>query len=180
MKFSVTYTQEDLLNNYLFVASKSDRMKRNRRKSWLLLVLFFVVAAITSYVGEDMYMMWGSIIAGLVLLLLYPSFQKLTYRRHYNKFANDRYNSLKDILYDFTITDDQIISESKIGNVIINTSQVESITETGNYFFIALSSKDVITLPKHSVDVHALSAQLTEMAQKHGLAICQELNWRWK
>ncbi len=180
MKACITYTQDDLLNNYLFVASKSDQLRYSRRKSWLLLIIFSFVAAVGGYIAGDKLLMWYCIAVGMFFLICYPFVQRLTYRRRYRKFAADRYRSLKDVQFTLDITNENITSESSIGNAVIDTNQVELVTETADYFFIRFISQATITLPKRSFDVQQLTRQLAAIAALKQDTIHQELNWKWK
>ncbi|CAM3962157.1 YcxB family protein [Mucilaginibacter galii] len=180
MKARVTFTAEDLLNNYLFVASKSDLATRRRLKVKLLLVAGCLIGAAGSFIAHDSYTMWGFIIAGILFLLFYQFLQKVIYKQNYKKHAEDRFKALKDVVFDYDITNESISTKSSIGDVVIKTSQIESITETGSYFFIKLKSQDTITLPKHGFDYNLLSAQLNNIAAANSIAVTEELNWRWK
>jgi hypothetical protein len=180
MKAVVNFTVDDLLNNYLFVASKSKAAVSKRLKVRLILVAGCLIGAVGSFIGQDYYMMWGFIIAAFFFLLVYPWVQGLIYKRNYRKHAEERYSGIKDVAFNYEITDDGFSTQSSIGDVIIKASQIELIVETQDYFFIRLSSQDTITLPKRCFDLIALSAQLTNIAAAHGNPIHKELDWKWK
>jgi hypothetical protein len=113
-------------------------------------------------------------------LLVYPWIQGIIYKRNYRKHAEERYSGIKNVAFNYEITDDGFSTQSSIGDVIIKASQIELIVETQDYFFIRLSSQDTITLPKGCFDLIALSAQLTNIAAAHGIPIHKELEWKWR
>jgi hypothetical protein len=57
MKAVVNFTVDDLLNNYLFVASKSKAAVSKRLKARLILVAGCSIGAVGSFIGQDSYMM---------------------------------------------------------------------------------------------------------------------------
>jgi hypothetical protein len=180
MRVTVVFTKEDLFNNYLFVASKSPVVKQKRRRVQIILTVCCAVCALVSFFAEDEFLMWYCIIAGLFFLLVYPFVQGLMYKRNFSKHAAERFESLKDVAFDYEITNEFFSTKSSIGDVVIKTSQIENITETKDYFFVRLLSKDTLTLPKHSFDYNLLFAQLNEIATANGIHIIKELDWRWK
>ena len=180
MKAVVNFTVDDLLNNYLFVASKSKAAVSKRRKVRLVMVTGCFIAAGGSFIAQDMYMMWGFVIAALFFLLVYPWVQGLIYKRNYRKHAEERYIGIKDVVFNYEITDDSISTQSSVGDVIIKASQIELIIETQEYFFVRLSSQDTITLPKRCFDLDVLSAQLSKITAANGVLIHKDLDWKWR
>jgi len=176
----VHYAEDDLLNCQLFTASKSKNIKRNRRKTWLILLGCSLVCAIVFYINDNTFFFYYCVIVCIAVLLFYPLYQKHLYRRHFKKFVKERFESIKDVEYRIELNEDNIISDSRIGKVIINSSEINEVTETRDYFFIKISSGDTLTLPKRCFAGKSLSQAISRISQKHKLSVNNELNWEWK
>lgn len=180
MKTSIDYTVEDLLDGQLFIASKSKIVERSRFRTWMSIVAISFICAFIFYVCNNTFLTYYCIFFGLLTLLFYPAYQRRHYRRHYLKFVNNKFKNLSDLNYSIEIEKDTINTNSKIGNGSIHTSQIDSVTETGKYFFLGLSSGDTLTLPKRCFNYDALLTLLTDISNSNKININKELNWRWK
>lgn len=176
----VRYTQDDLLNCQLFIASKSKNVKRNRRKTWLILLGCSLVCSVIFYTNDNSFFFYYCVIISILVLLFYPLYQKSLYKRHFKKFVKERFESIRDVEYSIELNEDNIIADSRIGKVIINSSEISEITETKDYFFIKISSGDTLTLPKRYFSGDSLSQAISRISQKHKLSVNNELNWEWK
>ncbi len=180
MKAVVKFTADDLLNNYLFVVSKSKAIANKRLKVRLILVSGCLIGAVGSFISQDSYMLWGFIIAAIFFLLFYPWVQSLIYKKNYRRHAEERFQGIKDITFNYNITTENIFTQSSIGDVVIKASQIELITETKEYFFLRLLSQDTITLPKRCFDLIELDEQLRVISVANNILFKRELHWKWK
>jgi hypothetical protein len=180
LKTHIDYTEQDLLDCQLFVASKSKIVKRTRRVTFIRVTGLCFFCAIVFYIGGDKVLMCYCIAVGIIALLFYPAYQRRFYKKHYHKFVTNKYKNLTDLDYKIQITQDTIFTTSKLGDGNIKTSQIEDITETSTYFFLKLSTGDTLTLPKRSFDAQNLNEQLVNIAAANNLSIKNELDWQWK
>ena len=180
MKTDIDYTEQDLLDCQLFIASKSEIVKRTRRVTFMRVTGLCFFCAVVFFIGESKLLMYYCIAMGIISLLFYPTYQRRFYKRHYNKFVANKYKSLTDLDYRIEITSDAILTTSKLGDGNIKTSQIEDITETNIYFFLKLSTGDTLTLPKRSFNTQDLNEQLVSIAAANNFSVNRELDWQWK
>ncbi|MDT3402698.1 YcxB family protein [Mucilaginibacter terrae] len=176
----ITFTKEDFLTNYLFVVSKSKAITRMRRRGVFVLSGWLLLMAIVFYFLEDLTWMWYCIAASCAAFILFPQLQKLVYKKQYKKFVLEKFGKLQDVPFDITLTADKFIYKNIFSDVSLNTSQIENISETADYFFVKFHSQDTITLPKRSFDYNELNSLLTDIAQANNVSINRELEWKWK
>lgn len=176
----ITFTQEDFLTNYLFVASKYKLTARIRRQGAFVLSGWFLFMAIVCFLGDDLTWTGYCIAASVAAFLLFPQLQKQAHKRQYKTLVLEKFGKLKNIPFDITLTADKFIYKSIYSEVYLNTLQIETITEISDYFFVKFHSQDTITLPKRSFDYEELNNLLTNIAQANNLQVNRELNWRWK
>ena len=119
MRLEYNLNENDYLQHQLFTASKTDRIKKQRRKSWLLVSVTFFIISLLSYKNEDKFPFYGFIIMGIISFIFYPIYLRNYYRKHYQKFIKDTYknrfgeNSVIQFFENEILTNDSN-SESKV------------------------------------------------------------------
>ena len=86
MTFTYILTENDFLQNQLFVASKSKRVKKQRIKSWITVSLVFLVLSFLFYESGNTIMTYYFLGLGILAVCLYPFYLKWFYKRYYKKY----------------------------------------------------------------------------------------------
>jgi hypothetical protein len=180
LKFSLN--ENDFLEHQLFLASKTDRIKKQRRKSWMLVSFIFFGLSLIFFQAKNMMMVYYFLVVGILSLIFYPIYQKNHYRKHYKKYIRDAYKNRFDQIAtikfekDFIETSD-INSESRI-----NYSAFEEIIEIENYFFLRLKTGESIIIPKKLKfeNIIDLKSDLVRIFENYQIKIKEELNWKWR
>lgn len=176
----VTFTKEDLLTNCLFVVSKNKLATRTRGRGKIILTGWFLILAAWFFYLDDMEWTGYCVALACAVFLLFPILQRTVYKKIYGKHMAVKYEKLKDSPFDITLTTEKFIYKSSFSDVSLNTSQIESITEIEDYFFVKFNSQDTITLPKRSFGYDELNNSLTQIATVNNVPFNRELDWRWK
>jgi hypothetical protein len=176
----ITYTKDDLLTNALFVISGSKTASRTRRRGVVFLTIWFLLLAAWCFSMDDIEWTLYCIGFAVAIFVLLPILQRVLYKNMYSKHIHEKYEKLKNVPFDTTLTTQRFFFNSVFSDVSLNTSQIESISETADHFFIKFNSQDTITLPKRSFNYQELNDLLSDVAQANDISINRQLSWKWR
>src|SRR6185436_2003694 len=115
MTLTFNLDKEDYLNHQLFVASLSERIKNQRRRSRLIWALGFLSLTTLFYLNDNQVLAYYFFAVSIFYIFFYQYYSRWYYKRHYTKFINETYK------YRF----------GKISNVIIDEGQIQDFDESG-------------------------------------------------
>ncbi len=177
MKLEYVIEENDFLDFQLFTASKSKRINKKKKNGWLLLTISAIVMGIYFYMNQNMLMTIYFGIVSLTCGLFYPKYFKWRYKKHYKAYINENYSKRFGLIEIIEINDNYILSKDKIGEGKIKLSEIETINETGNHFFLKVSTGMSLIIPKDRINN---PNKVRSEFEKLGLKINNELNWKWK
>lgn len=173
--------QNDFLQHQLYIASKSARIKKKRRNSWLLVTIAFFVLGLVFYDMANKLMMYYFFGASLISFIFYPFYLKYHYKKHYQKFINDTYKNRTAEPSTICFKEQQVELFDKTAESKINFTEFEEIVETANYYYLRMQSGGSIIIAKLKVDNgKELHHFLKELANKLHINFTAELDWVWK
>lgn len=181
MRLEYAIDKNDYLIHQLFLASKSERVKKKRQRSKtifliLFLLLSFLWAMKTQYVIASILA-----ITGILWFFLYPIWERRYYINHYNAFINENYIGIEGKKATIELNNEYIVFKDESSEGRIMTKKIEEIYEIPSHIFIRLNKAQSIILPKERIEnILALIKQLKEITSSAKIRyICDE-NWQWK
>jgi len=182
MELKYSLNENDFLTHQLFLASKTDRIKNQRRKSWLLVSFIFFGLSFVFFQTKNIMMVYYFLAVGILSLIFYPNYQKNHYRKHYQKYIRDTYKNRFDQIATIKFEEDYIETSDMNSESKINYSAFEEIIEIENYFFLKLKTGGSIIIPKKLKldNVFDLKSELMRIFENYQIKIREELNWKWK
>jgi YcxB-like protein len=181
MILSYLLTEYDFLQHQLFVSSKSERIKKLRTKSLILVSSILFILSILFFQSKNNFLAYSFLAYGVINIFLYPLYLKNHYKKHYQKFIQENYKNRFGKLSTLTLNNDSIECFDTTGNLKINLSEIEVINETGEYFYLSLKSGGNIIIPKvTSEDIDILRTGLQQITDRLKIKLNSELNWKWK
>ncbi len=177
MKLEYKIEENDFLDFQLFTASKSERINKKKKNGWLSLTIGAIIVGVYFYLNQNILM---AIYFGLVSLacgLFYPKYFKWRYKKHYKAYITENYSKRFGLTEIIEINDDFILSKDKTGEGKIKLAEIEKIDETGNHFFLKVSTGMSLIIPKDRISSPNI---LRVEFEKLGLKINNERNWKWK
>jgi hypothetical protein len=176
MKIEYKIEEQDFLNFQLFAASKSDRINKKKRNGWIFLTLGSIMAAMYFYFNLNTAMTIYFGIVTVIFGLFYPKYFKWRYKKHYKAYIKENYSKRFGQIETLEFNKDSIYSKDKIGEGKINLSEIETINETDNHFFIKISTGVSLLIPKREVNnIDELRNKFEEI----GLYIEDATKWKW-
>jgi hypothetical protein len=181
MTLTYTLDQNDFLQHQLFLASKTDRIKKQRRRSWLIISGSMLLLGIMFYQSNNMLLFYYFLALGILSLIFYPLYQKRRYRNHYAKFIADTYKDRFGQNANITFSELAIETNDITGQSKINLSALKNVTETPDYFYPKLKTGEHLVIPKSKIDkVPELRNELRQLCERLGIPFIEDLNWKWK
>jgi Ca2+/Na+ antiporter len=176
MTYEVFITADDYLVFQLFNASQSERVKRKIRNGRYFMTIGCFLVSIYAFFAVDPFLSVFMLILGLLWWFLYGPYIKYFLKRNYKAHVKEHYADRLNIPVTITIDNDSIQSIDKTGEGKIKLSEIEKINETGNYFFIRISTGQTLIIPKAGLNE---TDSFRHEFESRGMAVNQMLRWKW-
>jgi hypothetical protein len=181
MTLTYQLDQNDFLQHQLFSASKTERIKKKRTKSWLIVTGSIFLLGFLFYQSANSFLAYYFLAFGVVTLIFYPIYQRQQYRNHYAKFIAENYKNRFGQIANINFSENTIETIDATGESKINLSEIENVTETGAYFYPRLKSGGHLIIPKSKIiDVSQVRTSLKNLCEKLNINFIEDLNWKWK
>ena len=181
MSFTYSLDQNDFLQYQLFLASKTDRIKKQRIKSWLIVTGCMLLLSFMFHQSNNQFLFYYFLIFGILTFIFYPFYQRQKYKKHYARFIAENYKNKFGQTANLKFTEFAIEANDISGETKINLTELENVTETADYFYPKLKGGTGFIIPKSKIaDVDHLRTELSNLCGKLNISFVQDLNWRWK
>jgi hypothetical protein len=181
MTLTYKLEQNDYLQLHLFVASKSARVNQNRKNTWLIfsVIMFFLCGIF--YENNNRVMFYYFLIGGVGVFISFPRYQRYYYRTYYNDVVSDIYKNRFGQIVNMKFMDNTIETSDVTGESKINLTNLENVTEAGDYFFPKLKSGGHLIIPKaQDGNTNELRNVLKEICHRFNIEFIEDLNWKWQ
>lgn len=181
MELNYSLTENDYLQQQLYLASKSEYVKKRRKTVKIgILVLLLIIGGTIFLTTKDVTDLY---IFG-VLILIFGCFSsvyvKWADRVNFKKYVDSTFLKKCGIIINVKFEEDSIIISTFISDVKFNFFGFENISETKDYFFITLKTDENIMIPKpHIADVESLRNKLKTITENLNINFISELDWKW-
>ncbi|MBP9214513.1 MAG: YcxB family protein [Chitinophagaceae bacterium] len=169
------------MQHQLYIASKNNSVKNQRRKGWFITTLAFSVLGGIFYQDGNKLMMYYFLAASILNLIFYPFYLKKYYKSHYQKFINDNYKNRFEETCTITFKEIHIETFDKTGESKINLTEIDEIIETANYFYLKMKTGGSLIIPKLKIENSPkVKTSLLSLASNLKINYTQELDWKWR
>jgi hypothetical protein len=181
MTLTYQLDQIDYLQHQLFLASKSERIKKKRTISWIIVSISIFLVSLIFYRNNNSILFYCFLGFGIYTSIFYPLYQRQQYRNHYAKFIAENYKYRFGQIANINFSENAIETIDATGESKINLSEIENITETGEYFYPRLKSGGHLIIPKSKIiDVSQVRTSLINICEKLNINFIEDQNWKWK
>jgi hypothetical protein len=181
MTLSYQLEKDDFLQYQLFVVSKNKRIKTKRLKNWLYLSASFFFLSVMIFLNENNQLGYIVLICAIATCCFYPFYERKQYKKHYEAHIDDYYKSRFGQTSTIEFLEDAIRADGVTGQSSINHAAIESIIETGNYFYLQITSGSHFIIPKSKLgNTSNIKHQLKDLAVTLKIDFIEDLNWKWK
>lgn len=173
--------ENDYLQHQLFTASKTNSIKKQRLKSWIIVTVAFLCLGLLFIDKEEKFLSYYFIGLAILSLLFYPFYQRNHYRKHYLKFIRDTYKNRFGVTSRVSFHEAYVQVNTSDSESKINYEALEEVNEIGNYVFLKLKSGGSLILPKNSIEpIEEVKEEIRKISKKYNLKENIELNWKWR
>lgn len=181
MTIDYNIDENDFLTHQLFVASKSDRIKRKRLRNKVILPLIYVAFGLL-FLFEDKYLMATIFfIIGLLWFFVYPLWERRHYTKHYKGFIEENYKDRIGRTATLEFSNDFILAKDNGSESKVLTTEVEEICEIPTTIFVRIKGGQSFILPKDKIpNIDNVTTRLKELADYLKIKYDHDENWEWK
>lgn len=178
MKIEYALSKDDYLLYYLYTASKSKTINKNRVRALYIPPVFYILLGVFLSFSDKS--LTGVVIFGLTSILwiiIYPGYQKKRYKNYYSKYIDEKYAEIIDSPNEIEFYDENILTKNKTGESKIKTTELKKLIQFKNHFIFELNDKNSFILPKTSIDNES---EFLSSLKKYDLEYIDEIQWEWK
>ncbi|MDU1889744.1 MAG: hypothetical protein E6767_03560 [Dysgonomonas sp.] len=179
-EFKYTLTEEDFLYLQLYTASKDENVKKQRKMEKYRLAGFSVICGLV-LLFDDFYQYYAYflLVGSVLLLFVYPFWSAWYYKRMFKKRIHETYKDRFPSESMIGMNDESISITNQGGHYTFIPSDVNSIVETGKYFYLKLN-QFICVIPKTKVDEKIIQDQLMRYHNIYNVTYITDLDWKWK
>ncbi|MDH4263522.1 MAG: YcxB family protein [Spirochaetia bacterium] len=181
MTIKITLDVNDYLTYHLYLASKSDSLKKRRLIHWFIIPIVYVIAGYAFVYLNGAEMIKTIFLAtALIWFLIYPFYSKWAIRRFLTRQIIKRYENLIDKEGSLKLDDKKITVKSHDASMDFDYKDIKDIIELSNHFLIDLKVASSLILPKHKIPDEILAKVIDKIIDKTGLTPKIQTLWGWK
>ena len=176
LKYKLTEVDYLQLNLYFFDVDGSFR-KNSRKIIFIFLAIITILIFVSIYKNEKLYAISFTLVAFFILL-----FHKKNTKKKFEKIFKkniQQYKNRFDKIVELKITATEIEVQSVAGNTQFYNSQIKSITETQEYFFIRLQPEAIIIPKRELENTENVNENLKLLAKMLNIEYKENFEWKW-
>ena len=173
--------ENDFLTHQLFIASKSDRIKKKRQRSKVILPLIYVAFGLLFLFQDKVSVAIIFFIIGLLWFFIYPIWERRHYVKHYKGFIKENYKDRLGRNATLEFNNEYILAKENGSESKVLTTELEEICEIPTTIFVKLKGGQSFILPKDRItDFEKVKAELKELANHLKIKYNTDEKWEWK
>ncbi|MEZ2334098.1 SVM family protein [Mucilaginibacter sp. RCC_168] len=176
---TLALTEDDYLTYYLYTASRSKKIQSNRRKSWLIISICFLVLGML-FINNNKFYAYYFFAFGIICFIFYPSYQSYEYKKRYKKHVSDNYQYKVGVACEINFQPDFIETKDATSESKFSTNEVVEINEISSHYFIKTRSGSSIILSKAAINSPSFITDLIAIFNNPNIVINKQLEWKWK
>lgn len=180
MTLHYTIDENDFLTHQLYIASKSERIRKIRKRGKMTVSIAYALMALLFYIQEKTLLMIIFLIMALCWFIINPFFERKKYVRHYKKFIAECYKTRIGRMATLTINNEGFVTKDDGGESKIIATETEEIVEIPSLFLIRLKTGQSLLIPKNKIsNVDEVKETLIDLAGFLKISYNVEDNWKW-
>ncbi|HEY0262049.1 MAG TPA: hypothetical protein VGB95_03425 [Chitinophagales bacterium] len=181
---SVTFQldENDFLTSLLFLASKSDQIKKIRQRNKIVIPLLYVgLGLLLGLWGSDIGFLVTFLVVGFLWFLLYPLWEKRRYVNHYKQYIQETYKERigKNMTVEFN--NEFVVARDSGSETKTLTTVLDEINEISSLIILRMKSGQTFILPKDKImNVDSVIVELKDLAACLKIQYIVDEKWEWK
>lgn len=181
MVVDFTNDKNDFLIHQLFIASKSERIKKKRYRNKIMVPLIYAGLGGLFILQDHFEPAVIFLIVGALWFIFYPLWERRYYIRHYKNHIQEHYKERFGKKGSIEFNNDILIAKDEGAESRVLTTELEEINEIPTNIFLRLKGGHSFILPKEKIsEIDSLKVRLKELAEHLGIKYTEDEQWRWK
>ncbi len=183
MEIEYTLSRADYLEFQLFAATKSETVKKNKKKARIRVPIIYVILGTILLLLADKVFAIIFYLIGVLWYLLYPTLTKKKYSKYYAKYVDENFKNRFDTPINVRLSENYKTIETTDfeGESKFKTSEIERIFEIERFIYIKMNSGSHLIIPKYKIDnFEELREELKIISKSNNFEIDLELNLNFK
>lgn len=181
MTIQFSIDADDFLTHQLFIASRSTRIQKKRRKSQVILPLIYVTLGLIALVQSSIFLAILFFMVAVLWYFIYPLWERQHYVKHYKEFIAENYKNRLGQMATVDFSDDFILAKDNVSESKVLTKEIEEICEIPSLILIKLTSGPSFVLPKNKIaNCDSLQSFLQRLAHRLNIKYEVSETWEWK
>ena len=173
-----TLEENDFLQLNLYFFKTDGKLKRVIYRSFIAyLLIIFILCVFFIWENEYLPAIILIVISG-ILSVFHTRRMKNIYLKMFKKNIKN-YETRFNKEVQLKVSDTFIEIKSVSGEFNFNLSEIDSISETNEYFIIKLKIEAIIIPKKRLHDLNLLKESLVQLSKKLNIEFITNLNWKW-
>lgn len=181
MKIEFSIAENDFLTHQLFLASRSERIKKKRKRSQRRIPLIYLVfMLICLFLGNYTASIVFLVIA-LLWFLFYPQWERNYYIKHYRAHVKEQYKDRFEKMVSMEFHKDFIFVKENGAESKVFTTELEEIVEIPSMIICVLKGGLSFIIPTEKLsNLLDFRLRLKELTKDVNIPYYMDEQWKWK
>ncbi len=181
MQIEFMLHENDYVTYQLYEASKSERLKKERRQGKIITPLTFFIIGLLFLKTEGILFACIFTAIGIMWMLYYSYNYKQKLYLHYKQYVHEVFKNRYGQICTFEFNHDFICEKTEVSECRYAATQIETINEIPRHILIKLKSGGSCIIPKDKMaQPELLRENLKELAAFLHIDYNMQLDWKWQ
>lgn len=181
MKVNYALDTKDFVTHQLYLASKSERIKKKRKRNQFIVPLIYVALGLFLLFGDKTISGIFFFVVALLWFLIYPKWERRRYEKHYKAYVKENFKERFGRLATVEFNNDLIYMKDASSEAKIMTSELEEISEIPTAIIVRFKTGQGLIIPKDKIEnINHLRERLQQIAGQLNISYSVEGSWKWK
>lgn len=179
MTLEYTLTEDDHLTYQLYVDSRSERIRKKRKKARYRLPAIFLIATVVALLTERYLLSAIYVGFSVVYFSCWHWYERRHHVKHYRSFVKENYTG-KVASTKLHLGPDVINADNENGSSTINYSAIDEMAELPQHILLRMGPGGIIIPKTALINPTADIETIKDLAKAHNVKYVDDNNWVWK
>ena len=171
--------EDDYLSHQLFTASGSALHKKTMVRTLLMVVLFFLIVSLLSYLSDYTKMTYYFLLMAAIFLVYFPLRYRGYIKKSYQKHLREHYKNKFGVATGIEFKEGFLICNSSGMESKIQLSEFEEVNEIANHILVKVRSGESLIVPKAMDNIEQFKLELASNLEGYHIPWHKKLDWKW-
>jgi len=174
---SLILSETDHITYQLYEASTNPAKRKQRKKSFLILLALALLVIVIGYQKEDNFLMYYGLFCSILVICFGNVYIRWRHKKHYTKYVKNKLKGLPEETVKLEISEEQIKVIDRVSDTSLKIAEIILVDEIKSHYFLKLSTGSSIVIPKSNP---ALNKEVAAMIGNFNIQRRIMLDWSWR